>query len=83
MFQNILILAPHTDDGELGYGGTMAKYLEEEKNIICAEFSIAEESVPANFPRDILATEFYNAMKIYGLQDENIISFHFSVRNIP
>ena len=27
-FKNILVLAPHTDDGELGCGGTIAKFVE-------------------------------------------------------
>ena len=34
--KNILVLAPHTDDGELGAGGTLSKL---------AEISVADETV--------------------------------------
>ena len=43
---NILVLAPHTDDGELGCGGTISKFVKEGKNIYYVAFSTAEESVP-------------------------------------
>ena len=29
IFQNVLVLSPHTDDGELAAGGTMARFIEE------------------------------------------------------
>ena len=29
-FKNVLVLAPHTDDGELGAGGTIAKQLRQD-----------------------------------------------------
>ncbi|MCK9618218.1 MAG: PIG-L family deacetylase [Lentimicrobiaceae bacterium] len=83
MFKKILVLAPHTDDGELGCGGTIAKFIEEGKEVFCAAFSIAEDSVPMGFPRDILSTEFTQAMQVLGLKKENIIIFKFKVRNFP
>ena len=39
--QTVLILAPHTDDAELGCGGTMARFLEEGKQTRAA-FSTLE-----------------------------------------
>ena len=27
--QRIMVLSPHTDDGELGAGGTISKFLEQ------------------------------------------------------
>ncbi len=80
---NILILAPHTDDGELGCGGTIAKLLEDGKNVYCAAFSIAEDSVPDGFEKDVLLHEFTSAMLSLGLKEENIICFRFKVRNFP
>jgi LmbE family N-acetylglucosaminyl deacetylase len=38
---NILVLAPHTDDAELGCGGTIARLLEEGKKVSVAVFSTA------------------------------------------
>lgn len=81
MFQKILILAPHTDDGELGCGGTIAKFVEEGKHVYCAAFSIAEESVPAPFSKDRLANEFKKAMNELGVVPDNIFIFKFKVRS--
>ncbi len=83
MYKRILILAPHTDDGELGCGGSINKFVEMGSDVFCAAFSIAEESVPAGFPKDILATEYKNAMGVLGLKDENILTYRFKVRNFP
>ena len=44
--QTVLILAPHTDDAELGCGGTIARFLEEGKKIYVAAFSTARASLP-------------------------------------
>ena len=52
--ENILVLAPHTDDGELCLGGTISRYIEEGKNVYYAAFSTADQSVPEGFPKDIL-----------------------------
>ena len=40
-FQNVLVLAPHTDDGELGAGGTIVKLLENETKVTYLAFSTA------------------------------------------
>ena len=56
-FNRILILAPHTDDGEFGCGGSIARFIEEKKEVFYVAFSAAEKSVPPNFPRDILRKE--------------------------
>ncbi|MBL6731310.1 MAG: PIG-L family deacetylase, partial [Bacteroidia bacterium] len=42
--QTVLILAPHTDDAELGCGGTIARFLEEGKKMYVAAFSTARAS---------------------------------------
>jgi LmbE family N-acetylglucosaminyl deacetylase len=59
MFNRIntaLILAPHTDDGELGVGGTIVKLIEQGVSVYYAAFSTAAESVPEGLPKDILKT---------------------------
>ena len=81
--ETILILAPHTDDGELGCGGTITKFIEDGKKVFCAAFSIAEDSVPEGFPKDALKYEFINAMKILGLPEENLFIYSFKVRHFP
>ncbi|MDH3267271.1 MAG: PIG-L family deacetylase [Ignavibacteria bacterium] len=81
MYKKILILAPHTDDGELGCGGTIAKFIEEGKEVYCAAFSIAEDSVPEGFEKDVLIHEFTNALKTLGVPQENLFIYRYRVRH--
>ena len=52
-FKRILVLAPHTDDGEFGCGGSIARFIEEGKEVFYVAFSAAEKSVPSNFSSNI------------------------------
>jgi LmbE family N-acetylglucosaminyl deacetylase len=45
--ERILVLAPHTDDAELGCGGTMARWIDEGASVYTAVFSTAEKSLPS------------------------------------
>ena len=83
MFNKILILAPHTDDGELGCGGTIAKFIEEGKEVYCAAFSIAEDSVPEGFAKDALIHEFTNAMAVLGVTKDHLYIYRYRVRHFP
>ena len=44
--QRVLVMSPHTDDAELGCGGTMARWIEEGAEVYEAAFSTAELSLP-------------------------------------
>ena len=78
------MLAPHTDDVELGCGGTIARFLEEKDDveIHIAVFSTAEESVPKGFPKTALRDEFYNAMLVLGLKKQRLTVFNYEVRKL-
>jgi len=78
----ILVLAPHTDDGEFGCGGSVARFIQEGKEIYYAAFSTAEESVPDPWPKDILKTEVKEATKRLGISQDNVIIFNFKVREL-
>jgi LmbE family N-acetylglucosaminyl deacetylase len=80
LFSRVLILAPHTDDGELGCGGAIAKFVEEGKEVYYAAFSVAEKSVPENFPKNVLETEVKNAMNILGISENNLLIYKYEVR---
>lgn len=80
MFNKILILAPHTDDGELGCGGSIAKFIEEKKIVYYAAFSIAEESVPEGFPKNALEEEVKKATETLGIPSSNLLIYKFPVR---
>lgn len=81
-FKNALVLAPHTDDGELGAGGTIAKLIEQGVKVTYAAFSTAEESVPAGLPKDILKKEVKAATEKLGIDPENLIIFNYQVRKL-
>lgn len=81
-FKNVFVLAPHTDDGELGAGGTIAKLIESGANIYYFAFSTAEESVPDDFPKDILKTEVIAATSLLGIPKENVIIYDYEVRKL-
>ncbi|MCF8364470.1 MAG: PIG-L family deacetylase [Bacteroidales bacterium] len=79
----IFVLAPHTDDGEFGCGGAIAKFIEEGKEVFYVAFSICEDSVPAGFPKNILEIEVKNATKVLGIKQENLIIKNYPVRKFP
>jgi LmbE family N-acetylglucosaminyl deacetylase len=80
--QTALILAPHTDDGELGVGGTIARMIEKGIKVYYAAFSTAEESVPEGLPRDVLKTEVRAATKKLGIAEENLVIYNYQVRKL-
>ena len=79
-FKNVFVLAPHTDDGELGAGGTINKLCKAGANVYYFAFSTAEQSVPEGFPKDILKTEVKNATKKLGIKSENLFIYKYEVR---
>jgi len=81
-YNNILVLAPHTDDGELGAGATINYLIEKGKNVVYAAFSTAEQSVPEGFPKDILKTEVRNATEKLGIRPENLLIYNYEVRKL-
>lgn len=83
LFSDVLVLAPHTDDGELGCGGTMARFVEQGARVTYVAFSIATRSVPEGFPRDILATEVRQATAQIGIPEKDLRLFDFEVRTFP
>ena len=76
----VLVLAPHTDDGELGCGGSISKFIDEGKEVYYVAFSIATRSLPAHLPPDTLAKEVREATKILGIPSGNLFLFDFDVR---
>ena len=80
--EKILILAPHTDDGELGCGGSIARFIKEGKKVFYAAFSTAEESVDPEFPNNILETEVKAATKKLGIKRKNLFIYNNEVRKL-
>jgi LmbE family N-acetylglucosaminyl deacetylase len=81
-FNRILVLAPHTDDGEFGCGGSIAKFIEEGKDVFYVAFSTAEDSVPEGYPKNILEIEVREATEALGINPNNLIIYKFQVRKL-
>jgi LmbE family N-acetylglucosaminyl deacetylase len=79
----ILVLAPHTDDGEFGCGGTIARFVREGRTVHYVAFSAAEKSVPVEFPPDVLRSEVMQATARLGLPPANVRCLDFEVRDFP
>ena len=78
----VLILSPHTDDAELGCGGSISRMIEEGAKVMWIVFSIAEESLPESMPKDTLKREFMKVLDRLGL-DESCSRVHqLSVRRL-
>ncbi len=80
--KNILVLAPHADDGELGCGGTLSRLIEEGEKVFYICFSMCEESIPTGFPKDELEREVKKATKSIGINPDNLILNHYPVRRV-
>lgn len=82
LFKKVLVLAPHTDDGELGAGGLIARLLENGAEVHYAAFSTANESVPVGFPKNVLELEVKNATKALGIPRECLHIYKYPVRKL-
>lgn len=80
--RRILVLAPHTDDGELGCGAAIARFVEEGAEVHYVAFSTAKESVPAGLPENILEVEVREATRRLGILPENLHVFGYTVRKL-
>ncbi len=80
--KKVLVLAPHTDDGELGCGATIARFIDEGAEVYYAAFSTADESVPKGFPPNQLEIEVKDATRILGIQKDKLLLFKYQVRKL-
>ncbi len=78
--RKILVLAPHTDDGELGCGGSIAKFCAEKREVYYAAFSLCKKSLPAGLPADTLEKECKAATSLLGIEPGKLLLYDFEVR---
>ncbi|MCA8939194.1 MAG: PIG-L family deacetylase [Planctomycetes bacterium] len=75
-WQKVLVVSPHTDDGELSCGGTMARLVAEGREVhylvLSSKYVVDESRFKPETPRD----EMHEAMKVLG-----VTQIH--VRDIP
>ena len=82
-WRKAVVLAPHTDDGEFGCGGTMARLAEAGCEVRYVAFSIATRSLPDGFPPDTLAREVREATTELGIPEDRLTVHDFDVRTFP
>ena len=69
------MLAPHTDDGEFGCGGTVARLVEAGCDVRYVAFSIATRSLPPGFAPDTLAREVREATAELGIPATQVTNY--------
>lgn len=81
-FKSVVVLSPHTDDGELGAGGTIGRLLEVGARVYNIVFSTAQQSLSEIYPADTLKSEHLEAASILGVPRENIFIHDYEVRKL-
>jgi N-acetylglucosamine malate deacetylase 1 len=81
-FARVLILAPHTDDAELGCGGTIARLLDTGVDVFIVAFSAAETSLPPGSDPDRLRKEFLHATGSLGIPGSQTFVHKYPVREL-
>jgi LmbE family N-acetylglucosaminyl deacetylase len=81
--RRVAVLAPHTDDGEFGCGGTVARLVESGAEVTYTAFSSAVRSLPPGFPANTLVREAREATSVLGLAPERVAVLDFDVRTFP
>lgn len=79
---DILVLSPHTDDSELGAGGTINKAMEQGANIIYTVFSTCDSTLPKDID-GILESEFLEVMELVDPSEYIVLDYevrHFQER---
>lgn len=81
----VLFIAPHTDDAEIGCGGTISRFIKEGKDVYVMVLSAAFPSEhyivrQKDVKPEVLFNELKESMKILGVPEQNIIVYQFQVR---
>jgi LmbE family N-acetylglucosaminyl deacetylase len=80
--QRVLVMSPHTDDAELGCGGTIARWIDEGAELFTAAFSTAELSLPPGSKAYRLKDECHKALDELGVPPDNRFVYDFPVREL-
>ena len=78
--KTILVLSPHTDDGELGCGATINRFIEEGFEVLNAVFSLCKDSLPEGKAPHTLLVEAKKASAVLGLKPKNLLIQDYPVR---
>lgn len=73
--RTVLALGAHTDDIEIGAGGTLSRLKDEGWRIVAVAASRAEASLPPELPPDTLEVEFREAMDTLGAVEAHVLGY--------
>ena len=79
--KKILVLAPHTDDGELGAGGYIHQSIKNGSELLYVAFSDCKEVLLEKFDKNILSIECHESTRTLGIDKIQILNFQ--VRSFP
>jgi len=79
MPNKILFISPHTDDIELGCGGSIRRFVEEKKEVFCVILSDCRNAIPQGFEEDALNKECISSLISLGVKKDHI--FMFQIEN--
>lgn len=71
---NVLVLSPHTDDSELGAGGSINRLSREGHDIYYVAFSTCDESYPDSY-QGVLEGEFEDVMELVDPTEYYVLDF--------
>lgn len=78
--KTMLVLAPHTDDGEMGCGGTIAKAIENDVRVHLVAFSSADESLRPGLRKGTLREELILATEKLGIKQGDVLCLQYTIR---
>jgi LmbE family N-acetylglucosaminyl deacetylase len=83
VFKTIILLAPHTDDGELGGGGSVNKWINQGKDIYYVAFSTTRKVVPPGMNAETFEQEVKESARLLSIKPANLMLFGYPVREFP
>ena len=72
--KKILVISPHTDDGEIGCGGAISRFVREGCEIFYLALSHSFLQSDGHTRSD-LSGECKNALKVFGIKSYSILGF--------
>ena len=78
--KKLLVLAPHTDDAEIGCVGTISFFKRRNYEVYTVVFSSAADSLPTEMPKNTLVNEYLVSAKKMGVRDPENFIYDFRVR---
>lgn len=81
--QKVLLISAHTDDCEVGMGGSIDRLMSLKCEIHWVVFSNAWQSLPSGFSKHTLLEEQSLAAEFFGVDQKNLKILDIPVRNFP